>query len=123
MSSFISQVDDEEMRVRPSHKRCIVILREIDGSTPAEEVRAIFEKDETLPKMLSCDYAHNNVWYLTFESDDDAQKAYHYIRDHVKEYKVRHKLLILQFLRFYCVARQLYFASRVSNGTDIIFSD
>uniref|UniRef100_A0A0P4YCI4 La-related protein n=2 Tax=Daphnia magna TaxID=35525 RepID=A0A0P4YCI4_9CRUS len=82
------QVDDEEMRVRPSHKRCIVILREIDGTTPVEEVRAIFA-DESLPKILSCEFAHNNVWYITFESDDDAQRAYHYVRDNVKEYKGR----------------------------------
>lgn len=80
-------MDDDELRVRPSHKRCIVILREIDGSTPVEEVRAIFA-DESLPKILSCEFAHNNVWYITFESDDDAQRAYHYVRDNVKEYKV-----------------------------------
>ena len=65
-----------------------MILREIDESTPVEEVRAIFS-DETLPKILSCEFAHNNVWYLTFESDDDAQRAYHYVRDHVKEFKVK----------------------------------
>ena len=82
------QVDDEEMRVRPSHKRCIVILREIDGSTPVDEVKAIFAADETMPKILSCEFAHNNVWYITFESDEDAQRAYHYVRDNVKEYKV-----------------------------------
>lgn len=76
------------MRVRPSHKRCIVILREIDGSTPVEEVKAIFAADETMPKILSCEFAHNNVWYITFESDEDAQRAYHYVRDNVKEYKV-----------------------------------
>lgn len=84
---ILDQVDEEELKVRPSHKRCIVILREIDQSTPVEEVRAIFS-DETLPKILSCEFAHNNVWYLTFESDDDAQRAYHYVRDHVKEFKV-----------------------------------
>ena len=87
MKCFGLQVDEEELKVRPSHKRCIVILREIDESTPVEEVRAIFS-DETLPKILSCEFAHNNVWYLTFESDDDAQRAYHYVRDHVKEFKV-----------------------------------
>ena len=87
-------MDDEELRVRPSHKRCIVILREIDGSTPVEEVRAIFA-DESLPKILSCEFAHNNVWYITFESDDDAQRAYHYVRDNVKEYKVSFFSLIL----------------------------
>lgn len=33
------QVDDEGMRVRPNHKRCIVILREILRDTPVEDVK------------------------------------------------------------------------------------
>ena len=103
-------MDDDELRVRPSHKRCIVILREIDGSTPVEEVRAIFA-DESLPKILSCEFAHNNVWYITFESDDDAQRAYHYVRDHVKEYKVilsKHKISFIG--KVLCVTRQLEYS-------------
>lgn len=33
------QVDEEGLKVRPNHKRCIVILREISESTPLEEVK------------------------------------------------------------------------------------
>lgn len=37
------QVDDEGLKVRPNHKRCIVILREIPDNTPIEEVKVSFK--------------------------------------------------------------------------------
>lgn len=33
------QVDDEGLKVRPNHKRCIVILREIPQATPIEDIK------------------------------------------------------------------------------------
>lgn len=33
------QVDEEGIKVRPNHKRCIVILREIPDSTPIDDVK------------------------------------------------------------------------------------
>ena len=39
------------------------------------------------PKIVSCENALNNSWYVTFDSDEDAQKAYRYLREEVREFK------------------------------------
>lgn len=39
------QVDEEGLKVRPNHKRCIVILREISNNTPVEEIKVRKEED------------------------------------------------------------------------------
>ncbi|PNF17767.1 hypothetical protein B7P43_G06883 [Cryptotermes secundus] len=80
------QVDEEGQKVRPNHKRCIVILREIPDNTPLEEVKALFA-GEGCPRLISCEFAHNNSWYVTFESDEDAQRAYRFLREEVREFQ------------------------------------
>ncbi|XP_076299637.1 la-related protein 4B isoform X2 [Lasioglossum baleicum] len=80
------QVDEEGQKVRPNHKRCIVILREIPDSTPLEDVKNLFS-GEGCPRFISCEFAHNSSWYVTFESDEDAQKAYRFLREEVREFQ------------------------------------
>ena len=39
------------------------------------------------PKIVSCENSLNNSWYVTFDSDEDAQRAYRYLREEVREFK------------------------------------
>lgn len=80
------QVDEEGLKVRPNHKRCIVILREIPENTPIEDIKNIFS-GENCPRVITYEFAINNSWYITFESDEDAQRAFKYLREEVKEFQ------------------------------------
>lgn len=44
--------------------------------------------------MISCEFAHNNSWYITFENDEDAQRAFLYLREEVKEFQVGFHLYV-----------------------------
>ncbi|XP_046881015.1 la-related protein 4 isoform X2 [Hypomesus transpacificus] len=85
-ASPMVQVDETGERVRPNHKRCIIILREVPETTPVEEVEALFQ-NENCPKVISVEFAHNNNWYITFQSDTDAQQAHRYLREEVKTFQ------------------------------------
>lgn len=50
---------------------------------------------ESCPKMISCEFAHNNSWYITFENDEDAQRAFLYLREEVKEFQVSKNYIVV----------------------------
>lgn len=41
---------------------------------PFQEVRNLFSGD-SCPKWTSCEFAHNNYWYIQFETEGDAQRV------------------------------------------------
>lgn len=49
-------------------------------------LQALFSS-ESCPRPIACEFAANNSWYITFESDEDAQKAFKYLREEVKEFQ------------------------------------
>jgi hypothetical protein len=51
-------------------------------------LQALFS-GEGCPRLISCEFAHNNSWYVTFESDEDAQRAYRFLREEVREFQVK----------------------------------
>ena len=79
------QVSDCGLKVRPNHTRCTVILREIPDDTAQGEIYGLFSGLAN-SRIVSVECIMN-FWYLTFDSDDDAQRAYRYLREEVREFK------------------------------------
>ncbi|XP_076312981.1 uncharacterized protein LOC143226198 isoform X9 [Tachypleus tridentatus] len=80
------EVDEAGLKVRPNHHCCVLILREIPETTAVKDIEALFSGDDC-PKSAKCEFAHNDSWYVTFESDEDVQKAYRYLREKVRTFQ------------------------------------
>uniref|UniRef100_A0A3B5N0K7 La ribonucleoprotein 4B n=1 Tax=Xiphophorus couchianus TaxID=32473 RepID=A0A3B5N0K7_9TELE len=83
------QVDEKGEKVRPNQNRCIVILREVPESTSLSVCLQYFHDLDwnNLPKFINCEFAYNDNWFITFESEADAQQAYQYLREEVKTFQ------------------------------------
>lgn len=56
------QVDEEGQKVRPNHKRCIVILREIPDSTPLDDVKvSYFNRKSYEVTMISKSFLSSDI--------------------------------------------------------------
>jgi la-related protein 4 len=63
-------------------------------------LQALFS-GEGCPRLISCEFAHNNSWYVTFESDEDAQRAYRFLREEVREFQVNCSCFVDMLLQIY----------------------
>ncbi|GFT82186.1 la-related protein Larp4B [Nephila pilipes] len=84
--SAVVQVDEAGEKVRPNPRSGVLILREIPEDTPVQELEELFSGDNC-PKFSKCEFAHNDSWYVLFESDEDTQKAYQYLREVAKTFR------------------------------------
>jgi la-related protein 4 len=57
-------------------------------NTYFNKFQALFS-NESCPKTVHVEFAHNNTWYVTFENDTDALQAYQYLRETVRMFKVK----------------------------------
>ncbi|XP_076374214.1 uncharacterized protein LOC143258685 isoform X1 [Tachypleus tridentatus] len=80
------EVDEAGEKVRPNYKCCVLILREIPENTAIKDIEALFSGTEC-PKFAKCEFVHNDSWYVTFDSDEDVQKAYRYLREEVRTFQ------------------------------------
>ncbi len=84
------EVDPEERKVRstddkkyPIRKRCIIILRDVPLDANENEVSDLFLNEHCPVPAVACERAlesgTSDCWYITFNSEDDAQNAFLYL--------------------------------------------
>lgn len=91
LESSSVEVHSDEKKVRPidsklplpSRKRCIIILRNVPLDATEQEIMALFLHSNCSVAAVSCERVlesdHSDCWYVTFNSEDDAQNAFLYL--------------------------------------------
>ncbi|CAF1220241.1 unnamed protein product [Adineta steineri] len=73
----------DEKKYRPTGKRCIIILRDVPLDATENEVTELFLNEHCPVPALACERAlesgTSDCWYITFNSEDDAQNAFLYL--------------------------------------------
>jgi la-related protein 4 len=83
--SYVLQLDNSLTKVRSSQKRCVLILREIPSSTTQEQIEKLFQS-EKCPQMYNCEFAGNDNWYISFNDEEQAQRALQYLKEEVQTF-------------------------------------
>ena len=79
-------VDDAGQKVKPNHKRCVVILRDVPDQIGEDSIKKMFEMNSCPVKLVKCEFASNSSWYLFFTDDEDAKKAIGFMKEKLIHY-------------------------------------
>jgi hypothetical protein len=74
------QVDPTGEKVRPLLNSGTLMLREIPESTPVTDVERLFDSAKC-PRLVNCYFGLQDHWYATFETHNDAVRAYTYLKE------------------------------------------
>jgi hypothetical protein len=50
-----------------------------------QRIQGLFASD-LCPNFCTCEFAENDCWYITFDSEEDTQKAFAYLREEVRDF-------------------------------------
>ena len=111
LESSSVEVDVEEKKVRPldpikylpARKRCIIILRNVPLDATKNEIFELFLNNSCPVAAIDCEKVlesnHSDCWYVTFNSEDDAQNAFLYLTRETISIRGQ-KILVKSYLRF-----------------------
>ena len=124
LSEILSvEVDGEEIKVRSADdkryrstgKRCIIILRDVPLDATEAEVADLFLNEHCPVPAVACEKVlesgTSDCWYVTFNSEDDAQNAFLYLtRENVS---IRGQKVLVKNNFFDRIYKELLFVSRL----------
>jgi RNA recognition motif-containing protein len=118
LESPLVEVDSEEKKVRssdnklhlPSRKRCIIIVRNVPLDATESEILGLFISDSCPVAAVGCERVlesdHSDCWYVTFNSEDDAQNAFLYLtRENIS---IRGQKVLVRTDRLTCLLIETY---------------
>jgi hypothetical protein len=77
--------EENQQKNLQQQQRCVLILREVATEATLEQIKELFvDKEPSCPLCFLCESAGNDSWYVTFNSEEDAQRALQYLKTEVR---------------------------------------
>lgn len=85
--SYINSSDQKALSLLQQQQRCVLILREVAPEATLEQIKDLFNnKEPDCPACHQCESAGNDSWYVTFNNEEQAQKALQYLKLEVQTF-------------------------------------